>query len=192
MLRVVCCYVPGMLRPATEKALLAFIGPGWFRGATPEVPPDAAFTIEYEPLAPDDQFIYGKTIQRLWRECLERSEDLCLVEQDVEIGPSTLYDFRACLHWYCGCPYSWLTDSGVALGCTRFRHQFIEKYPDVVDRAVGTGVGLRQFDVTLQRLILVREHNEQPHVHASVIHLNLEKQLRDDANPEPLAVLPEW
>ena len=193
MLRVVCCTVWGMRHRQTEDSLEAFLGTGGqhlFDGEEvrgPHVP----VTLEYELIDPNDPLMYAQVIRRLWNECAESRDDLCLIEQDIEIGPTTLYDFRACQHLYCGNPYSWSTAVGVAMGCTRFRHQFIEHYRDAVHEAIALGGGhFRQFDVIFQRRVLAKRHGAQPHVHAPVIHHNEAKRLRADASPVPLEGVP--
>ena len=79
------------------------------------------------------------------------------------------------------------------MGCTRFRHQFIEHYRDAVDEAIALGGGhFRQFDVIFQRRVLAQKaaYGAQPHVHAPVIHHNEAKRLRADASPVPLEGVP--
>jgi hypothetical protein len=161
-----------MVRDETRRALSRY-------GGTPE----------YELLS-DHPHSYARAIERLWRECLERGDDLCLIEQDIEVGPSTIYDFRACSHGYCGAPYEWLTNVGVAMGCTRFRHAFMARHPDAVKEAILVAPHFRQFDVVFQRRVLAKERGEQPHVHAPVVHLNEAKRLREGASPVPLAGVP--
>lgn len=172
-MRVVCSYVEGMLRDETRRALARF-GSG----------------VEYEQIPADDPLAYGRAVARLWRECGERFDDLCLIEQDVEVGPSTLYDFRACQHGWCGSPYPWLTNVGVALGCTRWKGWFVRAFPSAADEAFAMAPHFRQFDVALVRRVLIAKYGEQPHVHAPVVHLNAAKALRDGADPEPLVALP--
>lgn len=133
-------------------------------------------------------YAYGELLERLW----DAGETFCLIEHDIEIGPSTLYDFRACNYGYCGAPYAWTTNVGVALGCVRFRDSFIAQHPLAVRKALDKKPTFAQLDVCLQRAILVREYGQQPHVHACVIHHNAAKALLPDASPEPLAVLPSW
>ena len=178
MLRVVCCYVEGMLRHETLDALQA-------TGRSP----DTDFVLA--EIRRDEPRAYAERVGREWQSCLDRGDDLCLVEQDIEIGPTTLYDFRACQHLYCGNPYPWTTNVGIAMGCTRFRHQIIERYRDAVDEAIALGGGhFRQFDVIFQRRVLAKRHGAQPHVHAPVIHHNEAKRLRADASPVPLEGVP--
>jgi hypothetical protein len=179
-----------MLRPGTRDALRAHLGPGWHLVEGDGPAPDAPLTLEYEPLDPNDPLAYGRTIRRLWDECLERGQDFCLIEQDIEIGPSTLYDFRACSHPYCGAPYPWLTNVGVAMGCTRWRSAFIAAHADAVDEALAIGPHYRQFDVVFQRRVLAERYGAQPHVHAPVVHLNAARALRPDASPVPLEGVP--
>jgi hypothetical protein len=133
-----------------------------------------------------DARAYGRLLAEVWAQ----GETFCWIEHDIEIGPSTLYDFRACSYGYCAAPYPWTTDVGPAMGCVRFSAAFIAKYPYVALDALASGVSWRQIDIVFQRHILVGNKGEQPHVHAPVIHHNESKRLRPDANPEPLATLP--
>jgi hypothetical protein len=128
---------------------------------------------------------YGKLVATEWKLALEHGDDLCFVEQDIEVGPTTIYDFRACQHPYCGNPYPWTTNVGVAMGCTRFRHAFIAAHPTAVDQALAIAPHFRQFDVVFQRRVLAAKYGAQPHVHSPVIHHNPEKQLREGASPIP-------
>lgn len=140
----------------------------------------------FAKLDPNDEHAYGKLFASIWAQ----GETFCWIEHDIEIGPSTIYDFRACSYGYCAAPYPWTTDVGPAMGCTRFRDSFIAKYPGAVDEALNSGVGFRQFDIVFQRHVLVGKYGEQPHVHAPVIHHNPAQALRPDASPEPLMTIP--
>lgn len=176
--QVVCCYIPGMLRVETENAL--------------RVPPDRVY-VRWEPLDPEDDTAYGRKLAEAWRDCLLAGAGLAVVEQDIVVGPDVLTAFRDNPHEYVAFPYAWKTDVGPALGCTRFSHRFVAKYPHLMEEAVATGVGWRQFDVTLMRHLLARKYGEQPHVLLPPVeHLNEEKRLLPDASPEPLMTLPHW
>lgn len=142
--------------------------------------------VELVDLSDDPVRGYPALLKRLWRE----GETFCLIEHDIEIGPSTLYDFRACSYGYCAAPYPWRTDVGPALGCTRFRDSFIAKYPGAA-KAIGE-VGASQLDVVFMRHVLARDLGEQPHLHAPVVHHNPAKALLPEANPEPLTTVPHW
>lgn len=137
-----------------------------------------------------DPLAYGRAAASLWKQCLLAEDDLCLIEQDIEVGPATLYDFRACSHWWCGNPYPWTTSVGVALGCVRFRYQFIKAYPTAVEQAIAIAPHFRQFDVALERRVLADKFGQQPHVHHCVVHHNPAKALRDEASPVPLEGVP--
>lgn len=173
---VVCCYVPGMLKAETEVAIRQ------------SGEPFAFFSLDG-----DNPFSYGRTLAKMWAQCLDSGDDLCVVEQDVVIRPDVVEAFRDCPCEYGGFPYSWGTDVGVAMGCTRFRSSFIARYPAAMQQAVGKNVTWRQFDVVFQRHILVREYGEQPHLCGpEVVHLNEAKRRLPDANPVPLETLPAW
>lgn len=182
MLRIICCHIEGQLRDETRDALMQHAaGRAW---------------VEFHQLPADNPRAYGEHLAREWqasvRDAVE-SIDLAIVEPDIVIDASVVGDFLGCPCNYGGRPYSWGPEVGIALGCTRFRASFISRYPDAMQRAVDTHVSFRQLDVVLQRHILVREHNEQPHLCGpTVVHLNPLKQLREDANPTPLATLPAW
>lgn len=140
--------------------------------------------IEMVDLGKDQVHGYRELLRRLWRE----GETFCLIEHDIEIGPSTLYDFRACQHGYCAAPYPWMTAIGPALGATRFRDSFIAKHPDAA-KAVGQAHAA-QLDVVFMRRVLARDLGEQPHVHAPVIHHNPAKALLPNAYPSPMTFVP--
>jgi hypothetical protein len=167
--RVVVPYVE--LHPLTEEALAAWIDYD-------------SCQLEYVDLSDDPILGYGQLVKRLWVE----GDDVLLVEQDIEIGPSTIYDFRACWYGWCAAPYNWTTNVGPALGCTRFRGSFIAKYPRAVEEALAIAPHFQQFDIALVRRVLVAKYKEQPHVHTCVVHHS--KPLLPDADPEPLRELP--
>lgn len=176
-MKIVTCYTPGALREETEFGITSAIA------MCPE-----SVVWDAREIAPDDERAYGKIIA----ECWNSGDDLFIVEPDVEISSDTLFQMRACQYGYCGFSYSWGPEVGIALGATRFRRSFMEKYPDAVQRAVAEGVSFRQFDVVLQRHILVGEYSQQPHAHGSVVHWNPAKQLLPYGRPEPITVLPRW
>ncbi len=119
-------------------------------------------------------------------------DDLCIVEPDIVVNPETLQEFRDCECGYAAAPYAWKTDVGAALGCVRFRAEFMARYPNVLRDAVATRVSWRQLDVVIMRHILARDLKEQPHLHATVTHRNPLKQLLPDADPTPLSQVPNW
>lgn len=177
MLRVACCYVTGSLHVSTITAL-----DRWAR--------NAETILDYVGLDARDPLAYGVAIRELWLYAIDQGEDLCLIEQDIEVGPSTLFDFRACQHPYCGAPYPWTSDVGVAMGCTRFRHSFLQEHVVALDEALATAPHFRQLDVVFQRRVLAEKYGQQPHVHAPVVHHNPEKALRPGASPVPIEGVP--
>lgn len=179
-LRIVCCYVPGQLRSETLNSLQTFHGNGEVR-------------VGYVGLRESEPFDYGEALAFAWQRSLEDHTDLAIVEQDIVIDANVIADFRDCPCLYGGRPYSWGPEVGIALGCTRFRHEFIVKYPTAMREAVALNLAWNQFDVGFQRHILVRRYGEQPHICGpTVVHLNEAKQLREDADPTPIASLPAW
>ena len=174
---VVCCYTPGRIHKATEDALIAN---------------SAGMRIQFiANIDPDNPFDYGRRLGTWWDLAYLGGNDLAIVEPDIVIRADVADAFLNCPGTYCAYPYDLQTDVMPALGCTRFRHEFIARYPDAMQQAVDTGVGFRQFDVAFQRYVLVGQHGEQPHVHLpKVEHLNEAKRLLPEANPEPLMMLP--
>ena len=174
-LRVVTVHVPGALRTETlraaAKATIAHPELDW----------------RFWEIKEEDELAYGRIITEHWT----AGEDFAVVEPDIVIRDDVADGFLSCSEPYCAWPYSWLTDVGPALGCTRFRGEFTRRYPDAMDRAHG--VSWRQLDVVLMRHVLVREHSEQPHVHLPPVeHLNEAKRLLPEASREPLMTLPDW
>lgn len=145
--------------------------------------------IDLRFIEPEDQFAYGKILREVW----EAGEDFAVVEPDIVIRKDVAEAFINCPCVY-GCfPYNWLTDVGPALGCTWFRKEFLLKYPTAMQEVEAQNVNWRQLDVVLMRHILARKYNEQPHVHLPAVeHLNPNKQLLPEANPEPLTNVPHW
>ncbi len=139
-------------------------------------------------IMPGDDFAYGQILKGHWNV----GWDLCIVEPDIVVNPDTITGFRDCPEPYCAAPYAWTTDVGPALGCTRFKQEFMAKYPNVMRDAVGTNVTWRQLDVVIMRHILARDLGAQPHIHEVVTHLNPLKQLLPEASPVPLTTVPHW
>lgn len=175
-MRIVTVYKPGTLRDETQEAmdrLMPFAD--WHR-------------VE---LVTDDARAYGRILADAWAWCLARRSGLFVLEPDIVIRDDVRDAFIFCPEPYCAFPYELLTDVMPALGCTRFSAAFIWKYPNLMRDGVATRVGFRQFDIVVQRHMLVQQYGEQPHVHLPPVeHLNPEKRLRPDASPEPLMSLP--
>lgn len=171
-------YTQGALRDETADALRLYVAGR-----------DGHLTwIEVETQHPR---AYGEVVMKAWGECLRDDQGLTIVEPDIVVRRDVIDAFFDCPHPYCAFPYELLTDVMPALGCTRFSAAFIAKYPTLMRDAVATRVGFRQFDIVVQRHLLVARYGEQPHVHLPpVIHLNEAKRLRPDGSPEPLMSLP--
>ncbi len=167
-MNIICPFIPGMLRDETQEALRA--EGAWFY-----------------PLDPEDGRAYGKVLVHEWT----KAEDFLIVEQDMLPTKADIQLMRDCPEQYCAAVYAWTTDIGPSLGFTRFRREFMLRYPDAM-REANERAEWYQLDVVLQRAILVRDHNEQPHIHPQVVHLNEAKALRPDADPNPLQHLPAW
>lgn len=145
--------------------------------------------IDQRFINPEDQFAYGRILRELW----EAGEDLAIVEPDIVVRADVCESFLNCPELYCAWPYQWLTNVGPALGCTRFRSEFLKKYPDVMVKVEAQNVTWRQLDVVLMRHVLAREYGEQPHIHLPPVeHLNPKKQLLPDADPTPMTHVPHW
>lgn len=176
-MRILTVHTPGSLREETAFGIASAIA------ACPE-----RAVWDKREIESRDQQAYGRIIA----ECWNADDDLFIIEPDVEISSETLFQARACQYGYCGFSYSWGPEVGIALGATRFRKSFMEKYADAARRAVAERVSFRQFDVVFQRHILAREYGQQPHAHGAVIHWNPAKQLAPNGRPEPITVLPHW
>lgn len=137
----------------------------------------------------DDDYAYGRCLERLW----EGGRDFAVVEQDIVIRPDVVDAFTACPEPYCCFPYSWSTEVGPALGCTRFRSELLAAHPEAMREAVATPSAYgqpghwRQLDVYLMRRILRDRHRLQPHVHLPPVeHLNEQRVLLPGADPTPV------
>lgn len=81
-----------------------------------------------------DEFAYWRLMARLW----EPSDDLVIVEHDVELRADVIEQFNTCERLWCThgydnichpeCMEAWSN----ALGCTRFRKELIAACPDAV------------------------------------------------------------
>lgn len=176
-MKVITCYTPGLLRPQTAAALAHAM----------QLRPEILW--EIWPLNPDDFRAYGDALQGEWW----RREGFAVVEPDIVIRPDVADAFIDCPEPYCAFPYPWLTDVGPALGCTRFRREFLEAFPTAMDEVQAEGVSWQQVDVVLMRHVLARKYGQQPHVHLPAVeHLNPAKQLLPEASPVPLMQVPHW
>ena len=176
-LAIVTCFIPGALREETANAI---------HDAITDLPD---VTWHQHVIDPANDYEYGLVLRDYWDSA---TDDLFVIESDIVVNPDTIQSFIDCPNWYCASSYAWLTNVGPALGCTRFRREFMQKYPDAMDEAQKRCTW-RQLDVTLQRAILVRIHGEQPCVdHGIVEHLGPKGTLLPDADPTPLRELPAW
>lgn len=173
-----CAYTS--LRPETEAALVGWVPDGDDLGLVDVL---------------GDDYAYG----RLLCECWATGLDFAVVEQDIVIREDVAYAFSTCPQPYCAYPYSWSTTVGVALGCTRFRGVFTQRYPDAMREACETPSAYgqpghwKQLDVFLQRRILRDQHGEQPCGHLPPVeHVNPGRALVDGADPTPLLMVEGW
>lgn len=176
-MKILTCFTPGGLHKETEAAMLASL----------DAHPNRDIMWKRFTVQPDDPTAYGKIIAQHW----SFTDSLAIVEPDIVVRPDVLDAFLNCPEPYCAFPYDLSTDVMCALGCTRFSASFIGRYPSLMREAVGENASWFQFDIVVQRKLLVDRHGEQPHVHLpKVEHLNEAKALRPDASPEPLMSIP--
>lgn len=172
-MKIVTVATPGALKDETSSALLEF-WPGEHH---------------LHLIQPGDLMGYGRILRDYW----EAGDDFMVIEPDIVIRKDVADAFINCPCVY-GCfPYNWLTDCGAALGCTWFRKEILQAVPDAMARVQAQNVTWRQVDVILMRHVLAREHGHQPHIHLPPVkHLNPNKELLPEANPEPLTYVPHW
>lgn len=179
MLRIVCCYVKGQLRPETSEALALHASP--------------FAEVHTVCLTSGDDQSYGRWLAKEWGWALEAGDSLAVVEPDIVVRPDVVEAFLHDPADYLCFPYEWLTDIGPALGCTRFSAAFIARFPMLVAEAVASGVSWRQLDVVLMRHLLARKYGDQPKVCLPPVeHLNELKRLLPEASREPLLTVPHW
>jgi hypothetical protein len=124
-LRVLCCYVPGKLNPATDAALTRY---------APQ-----AERIDVS----GDGSAYWRTLCAAWAD----GRSFANVEQDVEIGPDTIPQFETCPEPWCLFPYRVETPPHLrsrttspvcdivtpqVLGAVRFRRALMLAHPDAL------------------------------------------------------------
>ncbi len=135
----------------------------------------------------DDPSHYSHWLADIWAQ----KQDFVLIEQDIVIRADVTESFLSCPEPWCLFPYAWLTEVGPALGCSRFRAEFLTQFPDAMRKVLQHNVSWRQMDVVLMRHVLAREYGQQPHVHLPPVeHLNPRKQLSPDADPTPKLTVP--
>jgi hypothetical protein len=103
-----------------------------------------------------DDLAYGRLLARLW----DTPEDLCVVEQDVEVRPGTLAEFEACPERWCSAPYPVAGDLVDGIGCVRWRHP--RPFPAL---APVTWANVESAYVTE-----LHRHGMTPHHHPEVTH----------------------
>ena len=134
--------------------------------------------IHYSLLDAGDVFSYSYLLSAYW----DLGESFAVIEPDIVIRADVDDAFHNCPEPYCCFPYAWQTHVGPALGCTRFRAEFLARFPDAMQKATRHRIGWRQLDVVLLRHVLAREYKQQPHVHLPPVeHLNPRQQARADA-----------
>jgi hypothetical protein len=159
-LRVLCCYVPGKLRPETAVSLALF-----------------APTAEYVDVSASPD-AYHALLAGLWAE----GETFAVVEQDVEIHRGVLPQFAACSEPWCTFAYEvWLPPERAGdpprraaasypfqLMCSRFRAPLLRKHPDIVSRLQGACRHWLGLDAHIG-IELQRRGVPGPHVHQRAI-----------------------
>lgn len=102
--------------------------------------PDA----ERHRIEPTDRAGYWRLLAAVWRQ----GETFVVVEHDMEPRPDMLAEFDACPRPWCSAPYLGEPKPGRprplithALGCTRFRGEFMQRDPDFIQGFDG-----RQWD----------------------------------------------
>lgn len=147
-MRAVCCFTS--IRDETRHALESFF-PG---------------RVDYYDLGGAADTKYGEIIADNWGTGLA----FAVVEHDIVIRADVADAFVDCPERYCAFPYDWETNCGPALGCTRFRAELLDEFPDAALNA--SGISWRQFDYALIRRELARK-GVYPHVHLPPVeHLN--------------------
>lgn len=115
----------------------------------------------------DDERAYGRLLCELWA----ADEGFIIVEMDMAFEAEQLFRLIDCPEPYCAGVYDWTTNTGPAMGFTKFGAELIEACP-------RAGLGLsslswRQLDVIFMRRILGHTYGWQPHVHLPPVrHLN--------------------
>jgi hypothetical protein len=179
LLNIVCCYVEGQLRPEAERALTLHT----------RFQPDVFVTL-LELDAIDDR-AYGRMLAAQWARSWRTGSSMAIVEPDIVVRADVINQFVWHPAAYIAYPYTWSTNVGPALGCTRFSAAFIERYPGLLKEAVATGVGWQQLDVVIMRRLLAQKYGEQPTVLLPPVeHLNEAKRLLPDADPTPMMYVP--
>lgn len=141
----------------------------------------------------DDVYAYGRLLDEFWT----GTDDLVVVEQDIQPGIGVIDSFGECPEPWCTSPY-WvgrhtpyqdpppngprrLSDSGYlvhGLGCVRFSQSLQQMLPRLAERAKGEWRGL---DARVNDLL--RTEGFVPHTHAPSRHLNGEEPEEHDCCP---------
>ncbi len=151
----------------------------------------SSWEVEYRDVS-GDEYAYGRLLDELWS-C---GISFCIIEQDIQIRADVLSSFEDCPHEFCAFPYAWTTTVGPALGCTRFRREFMEEYPNAMEQALdvpsahGNPGHWKQLDWALICKVLVHGHGLQPCVHLPPVeHRNTAQALLPGADPTPQTVI---
>jgi hypothetical protein len=157
-MRVLCCYVPGMLRDETRDRLQEYFPP-----------------TEFVDVSQTD-FCYYYAIRDRWG-----TDDLVIVEQDILIDLSTLTSFSICYRDWCASGYEIFNPPEItywSLGCTKFSRELQQCFP-----LPEEPVNFYMLDHVFREML----HNggQSPHEHGLVEHLH-DYPARDQLKGMPL------
>jgi hypothetical protein len=117
-------------------------------------------------------FAYYHLLCGLWK----LAEPFTIVEHDIVVRPDVLASFDNCAHEWCAASYPYLRSNYWGLGCTRFRRELLQRFPDVMEE-VGRYESPRHIpghwcilDQALTASLRARRV-DWPHTHGDVGHL---------------------
>jgi hypothetical protein len=113
-----------------------------------------------------------ESYHELLRRCWATGMDFLVVEHDVVVNDPALDDLIACPEPWCAQPYLVAGEVQTALGCTRFRGEFTQKWPEAID-LIGEHVGKHWATLDAALTTLLGLVGVRCHAHAiEVEHLN--------------------
>ena len=161
MTTVLLPYVQGMLRRETVTSVRREAASlGW--------------SVVHCDLDPLDHEAYWALLTDWW----DRHEDFVIVEQDVEPVEGSFTKFDECPISWCSNPYDCGTMTNVlALGCTRFRKEIMDAYPEAFRDAgeVNDSPSLgkrhwKRLDARLAGVLHQRRYSCHPHEPIAIHH----------------------
>lgn len=148
----------------------------------------ANITADFVDVSSDD-YAYHRLLVEIWAQ----GEDVAIVEHDIEVNPDTLTSFDKCPEPWCVAPYPGrpfkhypVPILRVALGCVRFRAEFLQTNGGILNAHPFDREHLRHWRrLDSQLATVLQRRGFRAHEHEHVIH-------HHDYAADPVQFHPGW